>query len=99
MSAAHRGGYTHLVLSAAGFRAFTFLGALQALRDADMHRSVRHVAGCSGGAIAAFAFCLDLDPQHVAARCAASVADPARARQFLLRTSMIEGLRAAAAIP
>ena len=78
MSAAHRGGYTHLVLSAAGFRAFTFLGALQALRDADMHRSVRHVAGCSGGAIAAFAFCLDLDPQHVAARCAASVADPAR---------------------
>jgi 3-(3-hydroxy-phenyl)propionate hydroxylase len=29
----------------------------------------------------------------------ATVADPARARQFLLRTSMIEGLRAAAAIP
>ena len=69
--------YTHLVLSAAGFRAFAFLGAIQALRDANLHRSVRHVAGCSGGSIAAFTFCLDADPRLIAARCAASVRDRA----------------------
>lgn len=67
--------YTHLVLSAAGFRAFAFLGAIQALRDADLHRPVRHVAGCSGGAIAAFAFCVNADPHALATRCAASVRD------------------------
>lgn len=67
--------FTHLILSAAGFRAFTFLGAIQAIRDANLHRSVRHVAGCSGGAIAAFAFCIDAEPRLIAARCAASVRD------------------------
>jgi len=65
--------YSHLVLSASGFRAFAFFGAIQAIRDADMHRPVRHVAGCSGGAIAAFAFCADVDVRKVAERCVASV--------------------------
>ena len=69
--------YSHLVLSASGFRAFAFFGAIQAIRDANMHRPMRHVAGCSGGAIAAFAFCADVDPRKVAERCAASVRDEA----------------------
>ena len=69
-------GFTHAVLSASGFRVAAFFGALHAL--APLLHDVRHFAGSSGGALAAFVFCAGVDPREAADIVATSFGDPAR---------------------
>ena len=63
------------MLSASGFSVVAFFGALHAL--APLLEDVRHYAGSSGGALAAFVACAGVDPREAAGMCAASFEDRA----------------------
>lgn len=54
-------GYTHLILSGGGFQGLSYIGVYRYLKQMNMFHSIRHIVGCSMGAVCAYFFALDLN--------------------------------------
>lgn len=54
-------GYTHLILSGGGIQGLSYIGVYRYLKQCNLFHSVRHIVGCSIGAVCAYLFALDLN--------------------------------------
>ncbi len=79
---------THVALSASGFSGAALFGALHVL--APLLEDVRHYAGSSGGALAAFVHCAGLDPREAAELCARGVERDAHVLGALRASTIVE---------
>jgi len=53
-------GYTHLILSGGGIQGLSYIGVYRYLKQYNLFNNIRHIVGCSIGAVCAYLFALDL---------------------------------------
>lgn len=69
-------GYTHLILSGGGIQGLSYIGVYRYLKQFKLFESVRHIVGCSIGAIFAYLFALDFSVEELEKIVLSFIQDP-----------------------